>query len=310
MAPDPEFLVRLLTDHASHQAYIRHEAGSDYKNLENLARGKHKPSRTTMQVLASRLGLPMEYLEKLAGSALDGPLMPDILTLFQMVEGFPMRVTSGALNRVVPCPCCGENLLDDVDTWWSKQAPGMESAEYHFAERLLIALLGASGLERFAALFMKDVEHALENLEALASPERHPIGNWLWEAQVAMSRSSLAELADAMQLRGHEVLHGRLRKWSAGQDVMPLEAGEAIAKAYGRPKSGLRRLIAARVIALVTDFVEAAWPTATHVAGRKRAQEVVRARLVQLGDNLQVAIAAMGGPTSLRSQPSGSAESP
>lgn len=125
MAPDSEFLVRLLTGHASHQAYIRHEAGSDYKNLENWVRGKHKASRTTKQVLASRLGLTMEYLEKLAGSALDGPLMPDILTLFQMVEVFPMRLTSGALNRVVPCPCCGENLLDDVDAWWSKQAPGM-----------------------------------------------------------------------------------------------------------------------------------------------------------------------------------------
>ena len=120
MAPDPEFLVRLFTGHASHQAYIRHEAGSLYKNLENLARGRHKVSRTTMQALASRLGLTMEYLEKLAGSALDGPLIPDILTLFQMVEGFPMRVASGALNRVVSCPCCGENLLDDVDAWWSK----------------------------------------------------------------------------------------------------------------------------------------------------------------------------------------------
>lgn len=308
MAPDPEFLVRLLTGHASHQAYIRHEAGSLYKNLENLARGTHKVSRTTMQVLASRLGLPMEYLEKLAGSALDGPLMPDILTLFQMVEGFPMRATSGVLNRVVSCPCCGENLLDDVDAWWSKKAPGMGQEEYHFAERLLNAVLGASLIERVIALTKERVELSLDRLDALANPLRHPIGNWLWEAQNSMCRDSLAELAAVMQLRGGigaTFLHGRLKKWSAGQDVMPLEAGEAIAEAYGQPKRGLRRLIAARVIALVTDFVAASWPTATHVVGRKGAgaQEVVHARLVQLSNNLQIATAAIAGKTFQRSLP-------
>lgn len=313
MAPDPEFLVRLLTGHASHQAYIRHEAGSLYKNLENLARGTHKVSRTTMQVLASRLGLPMEYLEKLAGSALDGPLMPDILTLLQMVEGFPMRVTAGALNRVVPCPCCGENLLDDVDAWWSKQARGMGQAEYHFAERLLNAALGANLIERLSALTKERAELSLDRLDALANPLRHPIGNWLLEAQASMSCNSLAELAAAMQLRGGvgaTFSHGRLKKWSAGQDVMPLEAGEAIAEACGQAKSGMRRLIAARVIALVTDFVAASWPTAAQVAGRKGAgaQEVVHARLVQLGKNLQMAIAAMAGKTPQLSRPSGNPE--
>ena len=313
MAPDPEFLVRLFTGHASHQAYIRHEAGSLYKNLENLARGRHKVSRTTMQALASRLGLTMEYLEKLAGSALDGPLIPDILTLFQMVEGFPMRVASGALNRVVSCPCCGENLLDDVDAWWSKKAPGMGQAEYHFAERLLNAVFGASLIERIIALTKERFELSLDRLDALANPLRHPIGNWLWEAQASMSCNSLAELATAMQLRGGvgaTFSHSRLKKWSAGQDVIPLEAGEAIAEACGQAKSGMKRLIAARSIALVTDFVAASWPTVPHVAGRKGegAQEAVHARLVQLGNNLQMAISAMAGKTLQRSPPSDSPE--
>lgn len=313
MAPDSEFLVRLLTGHASHQAYIRHEAGSDYKNLENWVRGKHKASRTTKQVLASRLGLTMEYLEKLAGSALDGPLMPDILTLFQMVEVFPMRLTSGALNRVVPCPCCGENLLDDVDAWWSKQAPGMGHAEYHFAERLLNAVLGANLIERLSALTKERAELSLDRLDALANPLRHPIGNWLWEAQASMSCNSLAELVAAMQLRGGvgtTFSHGRLKKWSAGQDVMPLEAGEVLAEACGQSKSGMRRLIAARSIALVTDFVVASLPIEAHVVGRKGAQEVVHARLVQLAHNLQIAIAAIAGKTPQRPRPAGNTELP
>lgn len=300
MSPDPEFLVRLLSDHASHQAYIRHKAGSNYKNLENLARGKHKPSRTTLQLLARCLNCPIEYLEKLVGSALDGPLIPDILTLFQMVEGIPMRVSSGALNRVVPCPCCGGNILDDVDAWWSKQVPAMRPSEYHFAERLLNAVLGASLIERLMALFKEQAELSLGRLETLANPLRHPIGNWLLEAQTSMSCSSLAELVAAMQMRGGlgaTFSHGRLKKWSAGQDIMPFDAGEAIAEACGQAKSGIKRLMAARSIALATDFVAASWPTTVHAVSREEAQKVVHARLVQLGTNLRIAIAAMAGQT-------------
>lgn len=307
-APDPEFLVRLLTGHASHQACIRHEAGSQYKNLENLIRGKHKVSSTTKLVLANTLGLSMEDLESLDGSAPDGPLIPGILAMFQIVEGLPMRVMSGFLDRDVPCPCCGKNLLDDVDVWWQKQAPGMRPAEYHMAERLLNALLGAGLIERFVALFQERTDLSLDRLGALANPSRHPIGNWLSEAQVAMSSDSLAELAAAMQLRrdvGSTFSHGRLKKWSSGQDVMPMEAGEAIADACGQAKSGIRRLIAARTIALVTDFVAATLPYATNAFGRKVAQKVVCARIEHLGGNLRIALAAIMGKMPQRLSPLG-----
>ncbi len=310
-APDPEFLVRLLTGHASHQACIRHEAGSQYKNLENLIRGKHKVSSTTKLVLANALGLSMEDLESLGGSAPDGPLIPGILAMFQIVEGLPMRVTSGVLDRDVPCPCCGKNLLDDVDIWWEKQAPGMGTAEYHLAERLLNAVLGAALIESFVALFQERTALSLDRLGALANPSRHPMGNWLSEAQKVMSCDSLAELAAAMQLRGDVgsiFSHGRLKKWSSGQDVMPLEAGEAIAEACGQTKSGLRRLIAARTIALVTDFVAAALPYKTGAVGRKAAQEIVYARLEHLGGNVRIAIAAIMGKMPQRLSPFGNTE--
>lgn len=305
-APDPEFLVWLLTGHASHQAYIRHEAGSQYKNLENLIRGRHKASSTTKLVLVNTLGLSMEDLERLVGSAPDGPLMPGILAFFRIVEGLPRRVTSKLLDRKVPCSCCGENLLD-VDAWWSKQALGMKTAECHFAERLLNALLGAGLLERFVALFQEQ-SLSLDRLDALSNPLRHPIGNWLLEAQEAMSCNSLAALAAAMQLRGDVgtmFSHGRLKKWSSGQDVMPLKAGEAIVEACGQTKFGVRRLVAARTIALVTDFVAASLPYKTNIVSRKVAQEVVFARLVQLCADLKIAIAASLGKLPQRFVPPG-----
>ncbi len=297
MAPNPEFLVRLLTGHASHQACIRHEAGPQYKNLENLIRGRHKVSPTTKQLLADTLGISIDDVEKLDGSAPEGPLIPGILAVFQIFEGLPMRVTAGVLDRDVPCPCCGKNLLDDVDAWWSRHAPGMGRAEYHFAERLLNALIGAGIFERFIGLFQKRAELFLDRLGGLSEPSRHPIGNWLAEAQTALACDSLPSLAAAMQLRGNAgalFSHGRLKKWSAGQDVMPMEAGEAIAEACGQPKGGMRRLIAARTIALTVDFVSASLPEGA-TSGRREVQAVVHARLEHLGANLRIALAAIHG---------------
>ena len=297
-APDAEFLVRLITGYASHQAGIRKAAASHYKNLENLIRGKHKVSSTTKVVLSSCLGIPMDVLENLEGSSPDGPLIPIILTIFQVAEGLPMRVTSGVLGRVVSCPCCGNNLLNDVDPWWASHAPRLGKAEYYFVERLLNAVLGAGLIEGIVANFIGYKRLDLDRLGALSNPARHPIGNWLSEAQEAMSCRSLAELARAMQLRGGvgaTFTHGRLKKWSSGQDVMPLEAGEEIAEACGQTSSGVRRLIAARAIAMITDFVVAAMPEPGGVVGRSAAQKVVHLRLEKLGANLWLAINAIKG---------------
>ena len=311
-APNPEFLVRLLTGHASHQAYIRHEAGSQYKNLENLIRGKHKLSPTTKLVLTSALGIAIEDLEKLEGSSPDGPLLPEILAMFQIFEGLPTRVMAVIFDIEVPCPCCGNNLLDDVDVWWERHAPGMGRSEYYFAERLLKALTGAGLIERFVSLFQGRAKLSLDSLENLAHPSRHPIGHWLVEAQEAISCNSLATLATTVQLRVDTNIpfsHGRLKKWSAGQDVMPLEAGTAIAKACGQSKSGMRRLIAARTIALVADFLAASVPGTTRVS-RKGAREIVYARLEHLGGNSRIAVAAIAGRIALRAIPFGNTEAP
>lgn len=297
-APDPEFLVRLLTDFASHQAGIRKAAGSHYKNLENLIRGRHKVSKTTKTLLAGALGIPVGVLDSLEGSSPNGPLVPIVLDIFQVVEGLPMRVSSGVLQQEVPCPCCGHNLLDDVGSWWSEHAPGLGQAEYQFVERLLNAVIGAGLIERVVASLTDRKTLDLDRLGALANPARHPIGNWLVEARGILSCQSLADLARTMQLRGGmgaNFSHGRLKKWSSGQDVMPLEAGEAIAEACGQKASGVRRLIAARTIALVTDFLAASVLEGAAAVGRGAAQKIVHARLEQLGGNLRLAINAMDG---------------
>lgn len=303
-SPNPEFLVRLLTGHASHQAQVRHEAGAQYKNLENLVRGKHKSSPTTKAVLASELGLSIDVLDKLDGSAPEGPLLPDMLSLFRLVEGLPTWVASQILDRHVPCLCCGGNLLGDRDHWWSINAPGIGVAEFEFAERLLNAITGASLIERFLGSFQETPEVYLGCMACLAKPSKHPIGHWLAEAQATLNRDSLAGLAIELELNKKTAAHfsyGRMKKWSAGQDVMPLWAGEMIAEACGQAKAGQRRLTAARSIALAMDFVAATLPTDSD---HKVARTIVHQRLGQLHHNLQVALATTvkpANPTTARS---------
>lgn len=295
-APDSEFLVQLLTGHTTHQAYLRHHAGSHYKNLENLIRGKHESSLTSKRLIANRLGISIEDVEKLASSALDGPLMPSLLEGFQWIEGVPRLALSWLLNRDVLCPCCGKNVLDDVDIWWGRHVPAMRPDEYRFAERLLRALIGRILIESFFAASQKQDGQHPNYLIHLASPSRHPIGNWLSEAQKALSCSNMAELAATMQLRGDPGMNfskDRLKKWSSGQDVMPITAGEAIDSACGQSKSLMAEFHAARTIALISDFIASSLHVSSNGSTKIIAREAVFKRIEQLYSNLRLSLWGM-----------------
>lgn len=302
MPPDPEFVVRLLSDHKSHQAYLRQQASHDYKNLEHHLRGKHKLSERSKRELVAHLGISMEWLEKLDGHASDSALWPELLALFQMVEAFPMQLASTVLDQQVQCPHCKTNILHDVDKWWPKRAVDLSPTTYRFAERLLKALLGASLME---GLFRSD-QHArlsLKRLHALAHTAHHPIGNWLLQAQLALSCDSLAELAVAMQLRGETFTHARLKKWSSGQDVMPLTAAQAIVNVCAGPGPDMLGIMAARTLALISDFITASVARDSPLSKRHRAQEIISDRLTHLNSNVFLGSQALRGTLSLRPVP-------
>lgn len=296
-APDAEFLFRLLTGYQSHQAYVRRHAGNHFKNLENLIRGRHHLSGTSRGLLASQLGIESGVLDQLDSSSPDGPLLPWLLTIFQAIEGLPTRVTSAILAIDVPCPCCGSNLLQDSESWWSAQPERFGVAESKFVDRMLNAIIGASIVEGFIGQFQTTPDPGLTALDSLTNPEHHPIGNWIAEMQEALGSANLAQLASAMQLQdgpGATFSHGRLKKWSAGLDVMPIDAATAIAAACGRFSAGGRRFLAARGFALVVDFVIAA-AGGDGASVRSVAQGIVHSRLKHLCHNVQIAGAAMRG---------------
>lgn len=302
-APDSEFLVQLLTGHTSHQAYLRYHAGSHYKNLENLIRGKHESSLTSKRLIADRLGISIGDLENLASSALDGPLMPRLLEGFQWIEGVPQLALSWLLNRDVLCPCCGNSVLDDVDIWWGRHVPAIRPDEYRFAERILRALIGRILIESFFARSQKQDGPHPNYLIRLANPSRHPIGNWLSEAQNALSCSNMAEFAATMQLTGDAGMNfskDRLKKWSSGQDVMPITAGEAIDRACGQSKSLMAEFYAARTIALISDFIASSLLVSSNESTKIIAREAVLKRIDQLYSNIQLSI--WGMPTKMPKQ--------
>lgn len=300
-APNADFLYRLLTNHSSHQALLRTATGDQFKNLENLIRGRHQVSATTRSVLAQRLQCGLDFIAELDGSAPNGPLVPGLQQLVQLFEGIPSWLAGTILSVNVPCPCCGANMVNDVDVWWQRHAPSLGQAEYRFVERLLRALIGASLCELLAHHLTGARPPSLGNLSSLANPDRHPIGNWLAEILEQMSFQSMSQLTAHMQLKGHDenaYAHGRLRKWSAGLDVMPFAEGQSIARSSGTPPGNERRLCAARTIALATDFIMAS-ASGDDLSTRSKAQTVLDGRLRALGVNTELVCRRITGKLSI-----------
>ena len=300
-APNADFLYRLLTNHSSHQALLRTATGDQFKNLENLIRGRHQVSATTRSVLAARLQCGLDFIAELDGSAPNGPLLPGLQQLVQLFEGIPSWLAGTILSVNVPCPCCGANMVNDVDVWWQRHAPSLGEAEYRFVERLLRALIGASLCELLAHHLAGARPPSLGNLSVLANPVRHPIGNWLGEILAQLEFQSLSQLTAHMQLKGHAesaFAHGRLRTWSSGQDDMPFAEGQILARSVGTPPGNERRLCAARTIALATDFIMASAP-GDDLSKRSKAQTVLDARVRALSVNTELVCRRIAGKLSI-----------
>lgn len=262
--PHPEFMVRLVTDAVSHQAYLRGALGGHFKNFENHVRGKHKASEVTLKSIGNMSGLDVDLLRGLGGTAPDGPLLVNLLNLFQAIEALPASLAIGMHRTEIRCRCCGHNIVDDVAHWWSKNGAGIRPSESIFAERLLKALVAVSSM-CYLPIFtsLSGVDHVAELFE-IADPKRHAIGNWLSMIQKSASAKTLVELHKfifrAASPSDPVIAYSRLKKWASGQDVMPFEAAERVAKA-GRSGDGWRlQLVKARSVAAIVDFVQASLP--------------------------------------------------
>lgn len=288
--PDLDFLVRLVTDYRSHQAILREAAGQHFKNLENYVRGEHQTSSVTLQMISKTIGITPEVLASWAHGRPNGPLVPELLKLFCLVENVPNKFMSHALDTEVLCPYCKMNILDDRDTFWHKQSIAFDRPEYEFAERILTAGIGASC---FAMLFVNHTEEKIDwdDIYKLSHQSKHPMGHWLNDVQRGLAVASLADLAEKMQLMSSTECHvpyERLKKWSAGTDLMAVSVAKALSNASKRHNWHWTSFLLARSLTFVIDFLMAAAPGVE--PKRQSIQAIVADRFIGLGENLRIAM--------------------
>lgn len=283
-APDSEFIARLLTGRRSTDALVRRQVGGLYKNLENMLRGRHRVSDTTKTLLADALGIGCEVLERFVHGREDGPVMPQLADLFLLAENVPTRQMAFLLDVEVLCQCCGENMLDDQDTFWSRSDLALGQDEYRFVERLLNALFGAY---RFLG-WLRGTQ--IPSLQDLAATPGYPIGNWLEELAGDRGAANLGEFATQLQLISDlpDFSHARLRKWSCGADQIPPEKLEVLLAASSDPTLFHLRFIAARTIALLREFLSAA-SRLSDAPSSPDAQRVLHKRLGRIAERFDIA---------------------
>lgn len=221
----------------------------------------------------------------LAHGRKDGPLLPELLLLLRLIEGVPFGIFTFLMTQELSCPHCGANALHDADVWWRRQPLRIGKAEYEFAERLLAALTVGSRLWEIRPLLGPAGDDAAEPLPSLANPGRHPIGNWLAAVRGAYRCSNLFDLAQRLPFEEDEtapITQSRLKKWSSGQDLIPVEAGFSLIAGLPDAKVLEHGLIAARVLALVVDFLCAAATVEAAPLRKKTVRQIVFDRLQAL----------------------------
>ena len=300
--PDPDFLVHIV-EGGSHQEQLRKAFGNQFKNLEHFLRGAHEPTATTLALLLLVTQTDEATLRSFSHGSPDGPLLPAYVALFRVLEGVFLRSYRAATIGTVKCPCCGGDVLDDAHVWWNAQAVVLSQDAYGFDDRLLQAMLGSILLSE--ALCRRNASDHFDtaSLLKLASPERHPVGNWMELVKLSRGLKHDWELTVGLDAdpRAHgSIPDGRLRKWRSGQNLLPLDKAFSMVATTKHETTLKHAIFAARTLSLAIDVVQAAAETPSRPT-RKLVQEMISARLRQLHLHFQIGKAAA---TSANTSPS------
>jgi hypothetical protein len=287
--PDADFLVRLITDYRGHRDMLRSEIDVDFKNFENMMRGRHQLSTTSLSSLSRRFGVAPDELTSWIHGNEHGALAPNLLGIFSLLETVPSAIASQVLAIPVLCKCCGANMLDDRNVFWRRQLVSYATPEYEFAERLLRATVGAACIFAAIAGVLGKPFH-LEDVSSIAHPSKYPISHWLKLMQAHYGVSSLTDLSARMQLMPAtecQVSYGLLKKWSSGSELMPVAVATALTKNTNEPIRLALYFTLARTICFIVDFLCSA---ALVKPTRVQAQEIVYGRINGLIANMRMAI--------------------
>jgi hypothetical protein len=278
--PSREFLVRVLTDYPTHQALLRDLAGDHFKNFENHVRGKHDVSPTTLKGIAGRFGVPEDLITSMKHGNAVGPLLPQLLSLFGIVEALPNLFYAAVVKEGIPCEHCRGNLIDDHDSWWTKQELRLPKPAYDLIERLLGAVLVGTGLWTLIRKVART--KPIDQNKHLSDPSRHPFGHWLARVMQARGVRSYFDLCAERVAAGAPLAidENRLSKWASGGELLPISVGLKLIDGLPDADALQMDLYAARTLAFAIDLVAAAAAAPGDVrSSRKDAQDMIHRRL-------------------------------
>lgn len=310
--PNSDTLAKIYTNHRSHEAMVRSsfKSDTDHHNFENLVRGRNKTKDEIRGQLARQLGVTEDILMQMVHGRQDGPLLPQLLDIFNMTEGFFSWIFNKALEGFVPCPHCGNNELDDTVEFWSTLPDGqMNEPEYLFVERLLGAIMG---WRLICALLAKDSSSHGDGFIGLpldpADPGQHPVGNWLQVVRHAYGcADNLAlqnRLADLPEKRRplRPVTQFRLNKWACGEGLVPTDLGKSLVKGLKNSSALEFALLEARALTFIQEFVTASI-LGDHPPKKEMVRNLIYKRIQDMNHKLELNLKRLSQEKSLGSDP-------
>ncbi len=287
--PSNEFLANFLSGRRTYLAIVRKQFGDDFKNFENYSLQRVQTSKVVRDRLIAALHGDEKLLEQVAGWMRSGTLLGEMEEATTTLERVLYQLMQGLASGSLPCPHCQSELISRPAQWWSQQSCTLGAPEYRLVDRILYDLLAVIWLPWGFHGNRSAWEPAVRRLASLCDAGKHPFKHWLEDVGDAFRAKDLTALATRAGLAGPSP-DSHLQRVSRGE-MLTAETIECVTARLSQPKA-LRDLgMHTRVLTFAIDFLVAA-DCEKAPASWETAQAIVKARIIQLGSDLRLSMAA------------------
>ena len=199
------------------ESSIRKTLGGSVKNFENVRRGKHSSSPTTLTMIQHELGLLKLIVPSTVLADPQGPLAPEAQFGLKALESLLGDITHiSKMTHPQSCPCCGHEYYTTAHEWATRACLGLDEPAARLVDRLLNLLVSLSKIFTFC---QADATQLREPLRF-----KHPLRYWMERLRSSYEADSWEHLAVLLQqkeavrvLRPDGISASRLRKWASSE---------------------------------------------------------------------------------------------
>ena len=291
--PSDEFLANFLSGQRSYLAILRHGFGKDFKNFQNYALQRVETTTAVRNRLVEAAGGDEQVLEILAQCTRAGTVASALAQLTRVAEGAAFQVITAMLSGSLKCPHCKQELISRPAQWWSEQLCLLGPAEYRVIDRILYDVLAITLLPLVMRPNWGPKLVSVAQLANLCEPGAHPFRRWLDLVRKAYRAKDLTALSARARLENTQP--ETLQRCSRGE-MLTVETIRELTGALADPHP-LRDLgMRSRVLAFAVDFLGATDDRPEPLTW-DAAQDVIQARLLQLGQDLRLNFAKRVRPS-------------